>query len=168
MNRIAKFTRLDPHKRYQYIQALAHKIVKEAKNQWGIEIEDSAPTVTAHILKPPRIRIGSKQEVEITKGNFQIRDPIYDKDVTIRDWAIIYSTFGRGNRDDQLADDLAYNLRQCGKQLGIKVKKPEYISFNPKNRKVKVSRLISNYMRNQRSRGKALPQCVVVLLGDRE
>ena len=70
MNKIAKFTRLDPHKRYKYIQALAHKIVKEAKNQWGIEIEDSAPTTTAHILKPPRIRIGNKTEVEITKGNF--------------------------------------------------------------------------------------------------
>ena len=70
MNRIAKFTRLDPHKRYQYIQALAHKIVKEAKNQWGIEIEDSAPTVTAHILKPPRIRIGVSFLLIISYINF--------------------------------------------------------------------------------------------------
>merc|ERR1711981_180895 len=115
MNKIAKFTRLDPHKRYDYIQALARKIVKQASNQWGIEIEDEAPTTTAHILRPPRVRIGQKQEVEINKGNFQIRSQIYDSDVTIKNWVIVYSQYGRGNRDDQLADDLAYNLRQCGK-----------------------------------------------------
>merc|ERR1712110_390143 len=114
------------------------------------------------------------------KGNFQIRDPIYDKDHHIRDWTLIYSQMGRGYRDDQLADDLAYNLRQVGKDLGIKVKKPDYVSFNPKNRKLRLTNLIKNYIRSLKNRGggrgrdgggssSGRPrQCIVVLLGDRE
>ena len=36
--------------------------------------------------------------------------------------------------DEELADNFAYNLRQCGKALGIKVKKPMLIDFNPRNK----------------------------------
>jgi len=63
-----------------------------------------------------------------------------------------------------MADDLAYQLRKCGKQIGIKVKKPAFIDFNPKNRKLKVGKVIRNFVRNN----KRLPQFVLIVIGEKE
>lgn len=150
MNKIAKYTRLDPGVRYKHIQSLTQKLSKKSDNKWGIQIENANPTTEAHIVQPPRIRIGDKKEVTIKQGTFQLRDKIHDRDECLENWAVIYSKNGRNNYDDKMADQLAYQLRQCGKQLGIKVKRPEFIPFNPRNRKLKMGRLIKNFHRNSR------------------
>jgi hypothetical protein len=86
-----------------------------------------------------------------------------EKNATLKDWAIIYSNSSRGNRDIQLADTFAYNLRQCGKQLGIKVRKPDLVGFNPRNRRLKIGKIVSNYFRNQRR----IPKCILFLLDNK-
>ena len=133
MGKIAKYTRLDPEKRYKYISELTSQIVSRTEkhlNQWGIKISETNPSVDAVNLKKPRIRIGKKGEVSVQKGVFNIRNQIYDK-TKIQDWVIFYSCNNK-YYDSCQADDVAYELRQIGKKLGIKVSKPDYVPFNPR------------------------------------
>ena len=76
---------------------------------------DTDPTTEAHIIPPPRIRIGEKKEVSVNNGTFFIKDEIYDNDYVLQDWVIFYSKKGRNNFDFNLAEDLYYNLKKCGK-----------------------------------------------------
>jgi len=116
MGKIAKYTRLDPQQRYNYISELTQQIVSKTEknlNQWGIKISETNPYVDAVNLTTPRIRIGKKKEVDIKKGTFNIRDQIYEKGV-VEDWVVFYSENNK-RRDGKLADELAYQLRQIGK-----------------------------------------------------
>lgn len=63
-----------------------------------------------------------------------------------------------------LADDLAYELRQCGKQLGIHVHKPEITQWNPKNRRMKISKVIRDTVR----KSKRIPKIILILLDNKE
>lgn len=58
-------------------------------------MENVNPHVEAHVIKPPRIRIGSKKEVDVTEGTFQIRNELFEKG-TIKDWLVIYSSDPKG------------------------------------------------------------------------
>ena len=100
-------------------------------------------------MTPPRIRIGNKQEVKIVNGQFNKDDfIIYGNGDMIKNWVIIYSKNGRGrnNRDDQLADDLAYEIREYGKIMGVKIAEPEFAYFNPRNRNQTMNFIFENYV----------------------
>jgi len=58
---------------------------------------DEVPTTEAHIMPPPRIRIGEKKEVTVKNGTFVIKDEIYDNDYVLQDWVVFYSKLGRNN-----------------------------------------------------------------------
>ena len=70
MNKIAKYTRLNPDTRYSHIQKLVKLLSEKSANTWGIKIADTNPSVEAHVAKAPRIRIGKKREVQIKDGTF--------------------------------------------------------------------------------------------------
>ena len=71
MNKIAKFTRLDPTTRYAHVQKLVKTIEENSQNnQWGIEIANKSPEINAFEIAHPRIRIGKKKDVEIKNGTF--------------------------------------------------------------------------------------------------
>lgn len=126
---------------------------------------DTAPKTEAHIIAPPRIRIGNRKECSIKNGTFNIRSEIHDNDYVLQDWVIIYSKIGKRNTHDQtLAEDLYYNLKKCGRQLGIKVKEPRYKDFFPRNKKFTVGKVVKNYVRNSRNP----PEMVLCLIDTKE
>ena len=72
MNKIAKYTRLQPDERLKHIHSIIKKLRKASKNQWGITIDGEAPMVEAVEIPPPRIRIAKNQEPKIENGTFKI------------------------------------------------------------------------------------------------
>lgn len=99
MEKIAKYTRLEPKDRLKRIKTLKQKLCNKT-NDWGIEILEGEPVVTAHVIPPPRVRIGDNKEIEVRNGNFTIRGGIKESAV-IQNWVVVYTAWGKP--DDEFA-----------------------------------------------------------------
>ena len=59
-----------------------------------------------------------------------------------------------------MADDLASQLRKVGQGCGVKVKRPDYLSFKPKDHRKSIGKVIRQYVKEQRR----VPKCVLIVL----
>lgn len=128
MKDLAVYTKLEADQKNKTILTHLGKLTGQAKKQ-DMDFNITFTTEqdqTGFILQPPEIVLGNNKKVSAAKGNFNIKQPIYDP-ISLNSWILLYNS--KGGNDDQDAEDLVNKLYEAGKTFGIKIEFPTYVQI---------------------------------------
>ena len=122
MRDVANYTQLTPEQRVKKTNAIINQlntVSKKNKQEMGLEITQGTNTVRALEYKYPRVEM--QGNVNNSKGNFFIKEPILNP-VSIKKWIIFCDS-----RDKNITLDMAKNMKKASQSLNITLGKPSII-----------------------------------------
>ena len=93
-------------------------------------IDDDSGDVEGTILSYPALESGDgRVKPNARNGNYNLRNPVYEKNCQLANWGIVYDNFGEKN-----VDKVVGSLKKCSKAYAIRVKNPSFeIKVNSRN-----------------------------------
>lgn len=122
MQDVAKYTKLFPDTRAKRQDGLIKDInsLPANKNELGLIIDNKSNKISGKLLPFPEIRL--QRPMIPDRGNFIIKNPIYDPNAHLNTWLLICN-----DKDVAMAADFAKKINESSRSLGIKVDPPKIV-----------------------------------------
>jgi aubergine-like protein len=130
MRELSKYTKLSPTERRQREVKLIKQInsLSEGSNELKIKIDPDSNGLKSLVINPPTILLGNSKSVIPNRGNFEVKEPIFDVSACLKEWIVISR-----DEDREKCEEFVKKINHSSKLLGIKVDKPIHKGLSSQN-----------------------------------